>query len=218
MEERPFSIRFSFIIHRVSEFGSRCACQMNKKASQLRRINFKLLSINENAFAVLFTMDTEQLPGLDGGPLKGLYEFSQLHFHWGNNDTYGSEDALNGKHFPMELHMVFFKKEYGDMKNAINHADGLSVMAFFYQISSKPNPAYEELTELVASIKLPHSNATFPDPITLNELVHANTHQYYVYNGSLTTPPCSEVVTWLDFYEPIDISHDQVRKLEKLYL
>lgn len=169
------------------------------------------------------------MPTVDGGPFSGPYEFSQLHFHWGDNDSYGSEgklsrsemalainqikfslsDAFNGKHFPMELHVVFFKKEYGSMKEATLHSDGLAVMAFFFKIA-KPNPAYEELSQLLGTIVKPHSAANFIRPLALHELMLKQLNEYYVYNGSLTTPPCLEIVTWLDFYDPIEISHDQV--------
>jgi carbonic anhydrase len=38
-------------------------------------------------------------------------------------------DSLNGKHFPMELHVVFFRQEYKSMKQAMLNSDGLVVMA-----------------------------------------------------------------------------------------
>lgn len=44
---------------------------------------------------VYFTIESnENAPTVDGGPFKEPYEFSQLHFHWGDNDTYGSEGNL----------------------------------------------------------------------------------------------------------------------------
>lgn len=76
------------------------------------------------------------MPTLSGGPLKGPYVFSQLHFHWGGNDSVGSEDLINNHSFPMELHMVFYKMEYEDMETAIKYRDGLCVMAVFYEVWS----------------------------------------------------------------------------------
>ena len=34
---------------------------------------------------------------LSGGPLEGEYKILQLHFHWGSNDTLGSEHTLQGE-------------------------------------------------------------------------------------------------------------------------
>lgn len=31
--------------------------------------------------------------------------------------------------------MVFYKKEYGDPKGALEHKDGLAVLAFFYEVN-----------------------------------------------------------------------------------
>lgn len=82
----------------------------------------------------MYTLDAEQQPTISGGPLSGVYEFAQLHFHWGDNDTLGSEDLIDGISFPMELHMVFYKKQYRNQRDALEHADGLAVLAFFYEV------------------------------------------------------------------------------------
>lgn len=37
---------------------------------------------------------------------------------------------------------------------------------------------------------------------------------YYTYQGSLTTPPCSECVIWIVFKEPIEVSHEQVKNIQ----
>jgi carbonic anhydrase len=113
-----------------------------------------------------------------------------LIFIKGDNDTYGSEDSFNGKHYPMELHLVFYKEMYGNQENATRHSDGLAVLAFFFRISQKPNAAYVEVTKLLQKITNPNTNASFEEPLALEDYIHSNMDDYYVYNGSLTTPPC----------------------------
>jgi len=46
--------------------------------------------------------------------------------------------------------------------------------------------------------------------VTLISLIPPNTDVFYTYKGSLTTPPCSEVVTWIIFATPVPISFRQV--------
>lgn len=85
----------------------------------------------------MLQIETSELATISGGPLSGIYVFTQLHFHWGANDSVGSEDLINNHSFPMELHMVFFKIDYGDMATALHFKDGLCVLAVFYDVSSK---------------------------------------------------------------------------------
>lgn len=44
----------------------------------------------------MVSIESDQRPIITGGPLSGTYEFAQLHFHWGENDTMGSEDSIDG--------------------------------------------------------------------------------------------------------------------------
>lgn len=82
----------------------------------------------------MYKLDAEIVPHISGGPLNGHYEFSQMHFHWGENDTIGSEDLIDGVSYPLELHMVFYKKQYRNQRDALDHSDGLTVLAFFYEV------------------------------------------------------------------------------------
>ena len=42
-------------------------------------------------------------------------------------------------------------------------------------------------------------------------------HGYYRYSGSLTTPPCSEVVQWLVMATPIHVAEADVARFAQLY-
>ena len=45
----------------------------------------------------------------------------------------------------------------------------------------------------------------------LMNLLPTDKTKYFRYPGSLTTPPCSEAVTWTVFKDPIEISQAQVK-------
>jgi len=55
-------------------------------------------------------------------------------------------------------------------------------------------------------------NASF----TLASLLPKNTDRFYTYKGSLTTPPCSEAVTWILFPDILPISVFQIEKFRQL--
>lgn len=75
------------------------------------------------------------------------------------------------------------------------------------------NPNYNEFSLVLSNVTNSETSATFQNPPSIKELIPNDLTNYYTYNGSLTTPPCSEVVTWIDFKEPIPLSHEQVRVL-----
>lgn len=82
----------------------------------------------------MMTIDSDIKPTISGGPLTGVYTFAQLHYHWGCNDTVGSEDQINDKRYPMELHLVFFKEDYLDVNSAMGHSDGLCVLGCLFEV------------------------------------------------------------------------------------
>lgn len=176
----------------------------------------------------MLTTDSKRQPLLSGGPLNGSYEFAQLHFHWGSEDDIGSEDEIDGKSYAMEMHFVFFKKEYLNADAAMAYSDGLCVLAIFFevqhsnlsnlsnankisfQVGEIHNPNFDVFTKVLEEIIQPETSATFDVSPALIDLLPDDYTHYFTYFGSLTTPPCAEVVTWIDFKHPVILSHDQV--------
>ena len=73
---------------------------------------------------------------MSGGGLPHEYKLSQLHFHWGQTNSEGSEHRLGDNSFPMELHLVHYKAVHSDIKEAIQEGanDSLAVLALFFQV------------------------------------------------------------------------------------
>jgi carbonic anhydrase len=53
----------------------------------------------------------------------------------------------------------------------------------------------------------------YPTNVDLSQLMPENMSDYWRYEGSLTTPPCSEAVIWTVFHDTLNISHDQAEFL-----
>lgn len=51
-------------------------------------------------------------PTMSGGPLVGTYRLANVHFHWGYDNTDGSEHAINSKKLPMEMHFVHYNTDF----------------------------------------------------------------------------------------------------------
>lgn len=58
------------------------------------------------------------------------------------------------------------------------------------------------------------NNVTIRVPFDASALIPSD-KDYYRFNGSLTTPPCSEGVRWFVIKEPQTISAEQTEKFEK---
>ncbi|XP_046415711.1 carbonic anhydrase 7 [Neodiprion fabricii] len=179
----------------------------------------KAMLTNNGHTVLLKTIGTD-VPLITGGPLRDdVYAFEQLHFHWGENDKEGSEDRINNRSFAMELHAVFYKLSYGSYKAATNFPDGLTVLAYFVTVDETFDPTYSPLVETLPLIEDIGSEAVLRDNLILESILKTNQpsmQNYFTYNGSLTTPPCSEVVTWIDFKKPHILSHEQIEAFRRI--
>jgi len=55
----------------------------------------------------------------------------------------------------------------------------------------------------------------YGDPINYNDLV-TERGDYFLYNGSLTTPPCTEGVQWIVIKQPVIASREQIQHYHDL--
>ena len=51
--------------------------------------------------------------------------------------------------------------------------------------------------------------------VRLRDLLPEDTNSFYRYIGSLTTPPCNQIVMWTIFKDPIEISQEQLDIMRK---
>uniref|UniRef100_I3JAU3 Carbonic anhydrase n=1 Tax=Oreochromis niloticus TaxID=8128 RepID=I3JAU3_ORENI len=151
---------------------------------------------------------------ISGGDLSEQYDSLQFHFHWGNGSSVpGSEHTVDGKRYPMELHIVNSKSSYnGNTSLAVNDSTGLAALGFFIEVMSGNSTGQPEswrnLTSYLANIT---EKGDIFSGFSLDDLlVGVDRTKYYRYLGSLTTPACNEAVVWTVFKDPIKVSKDLI--------
>uniref|UniRef100_A0A8B9FBK9 Carbonic anhydrase n=1 Tax=Amazona collaria TaxID=241587 RepID=A0A8B9FBK9_9PSIT len=143
--------------------------------------------------------------------LPGLYTAVQMHLHWGGLDleTSGSEHTIDGMRYLAELHIVHYNSaDYSSFEEAKDKPNGLAVLAFLYTVGLMPR--------LLSKARLCQSTKLLS--LDVQAMLPENLSHFYRYQGSLTTPPCSESVIWTIFHSPILLSHTQINLLENTLL
>ena len=125
------------------------------------------------------------------------FELLQFHFH------HPSEHTVDGTPYPMELHFV----------NA-NSKGELAVLGVFLQEGAE-NTALKPIWDVMPQRKGQPKEISGVK-VDISELLPSN-REMYRYFGSLTTPPCSEIVKWIVYQEPIQVSSVQIDRFRKIF-
>ncbi|KAK2859668.1 hypothetical protein Q5P01_004288 [Channa striata] len=167
---------------------------------------------NGHSIQVTFADDTDSST-LTGGPISGTYRLKQFHFHWGSTDHKGSEHTVDGHKYPAELHLVHWNTKYANFGEAVNKPDGLAVVGVFLKVGHE-SAHLQKLLDVFNDIQTKNKQTTFIDfnPATLLPACL----DYWTYEGSLTTPPLYESVTWIVCKDPIHLSQTQMAKFRTL--
>lgn len=124
-----------------------------------------------------------------------VFKLKQFHFHT------PSENTINGKHAPLEAHFVH-----------LNDAGEIAVVAMLFE----PGAEDRTLTALVKSMPFETGKEVKLDSKALENMEgEFKTEEYFRFNGSLTTPPCTEGVRWIVMKKPMSISNSQLETFQK---
>ncbi|XP_051530962.1 carbonic anhydrase 4-like [Myxocyprinus asiaticus] len=179
--------------------------------------NATFMTILNSGDSVVVNLDGDTMT-VEGGDLPGLYTSVQFHLHWGNGSSGpGSEHTVDGKKYPMELHIVNVHSKYnGSVKEALaaNDTTGLAVLGFFIEGTNDTSntKSWKILTSYLSNItNAGNTTSDIMNQITMDSLLeNVDRTKYYRYQGSLTTPSCNEVVIWTVFKDTIKVSHELI--------
>ena len=125
------------------------------------------------------------------------YKLRQYHFHS------PSEHTVNGRHYPIEMHLVHTTN---DKK--------LAVIGVFIE-EGRHNAAFDAVWENLPQ-KPGHEVHLEDVQVDIDDMLPKD-RSTYRYNGSLTTPPCSEGVRWFVFVKPIQMSGRQISAFQGIF-
>lgn len=128
--------------------------------------------------------------------ILGDKEYDLLQFHYHAH----SEHAIDGEYYPLEVHFVH---KYAD--------NDLAVIGIMISEGKEYNVFNKNIDSL------PDVGGAYSPDYTL-DLTHLNGEKpaYFYYKGSLTTPPCSEIVNWIVLKNPIEASKEQIATLSEI--
>lgn len=146
----------------------------------------------DNGHTVQLNFDPGNTIELDGV----TYQLTQAQFHT------PSEHTISGNRLPMELQLIHQGPN-----------DELAVLGVIL-IEGTPHSIVESIWQNMPIQKGMEKELNFK--INPNDLI-PQTRTYYHYTGSLTTPPCTEGVSWNVFNTPVTLSKEQILTFRQLY-
>jgi carbonic anhydrase len=116
-----------------------------------------------------------------------VYQARQFHFHA------PSEHTFDGEHTDLEIHVVHKSKD-----------SEITVIALFFNVSDDSDAENWFIKKVIDA---QDSSESFD---LSNIFEESQLDSFYTYEGSLTTPPCTEGVTWIVTKKVSSISADQL--------
>lgn len=166
--------------------------------------DYNLANNGHAAQVTLYPNDSSHI----GINLEGnFYNLLQFHFYW------PSEHEINNKRFPLEMHLV----------HQNHNLSQLAVIAVLHEFEGGPmSGMLTKFSKLVLKESCPliepSEKSMTTDVLQMSSFLEIPTlnPDYYRYEGSLTTPPCTEGVHWVVLKKKAVITPEFYKYFEKL--
>jgi carbonic anhydrase len=159
------------------------------------KFDYKLapMTIINNGHTILIKYQTGSSVTVDGKQ----YPLTQFHFH------HPPEEEINGQKFDMVLHLFH------------QLPDGTAVAIAVMLKSGNENPLIRDIWSHIP--KETGKEVEFKKVMINAADLLPSDQNYYTFDGSLTTPPCSEGVKWFVMKTPVELSPAQIAAFGRLY-
>lgn len=157
-------------------------------------------NFTHNGHTIVARPSTISRLSISGGGLPETFSLVQFHLHWGFNAFQGSEHTINDRKYPLEVHFVHQSPITG----------GLAVLAILFDLQREDNLYLNNFLSVIN--RTGNSSISVEQQLDLSSLFPlSSSPKFFRYNGSLTTPPCTEGVVWTILKRTVPISAQQLQ-------
>jgi carbonic anhydrase len=160
-----------------------------------------------------------QLTDLNGqGPYT--YKVNHMHMHG------PSEHRLDGNQYDLEIHIVH--ELVDGPGNFKEYKESLAVVGFMFKVDTFSHPFIEKLRPMdfgaISQISFNELFQTLSQDAAVSAAEGApvdegdNTKRFYHYKGSLTNPPCADVVNWILHKKVLPITEEHLNAFKSVWL
>ncbi|XP_030837007.1 carbonic anhydrase-related protein 10 [Strongylocentrotus purpuratus] len=173
--------------------------------------------VNNTGRGISFFPDPANVTYISRGPLSYRYRLVEIRLHFGGENTHGSEHTVGGRAFPGELQLIFFNDDlYDSYGQAEKSPNGLAIMGLFIKEGNMTGRELGKLSGIHVLRHLVYKGSQVNVSSLSIPLLLPETKEYMTYEGSITTPRCTETVTWIIFNRPVYFTSYQLDTLREL--